>query len=228
MIQKSIFQFLGELKENNNKPWFDANKASYEVMKKNYNLLASQILEKMKEHDKTLNGLEAKHCVFRIFKDVRFSKDKTPYKTGLGIILTPYGKKMNLAGYYVHLEDGQSFVGGGLYMPPNDLVKKVRSEIQHFPEDLEKILKDKNFIKTYNDIEKNPNIMLAKVPKELSPDHPLADYVRLKSFTTGTAYTNEMVFTSHFVDNVIRDFVTLKPLIHYINRGLMSDEQGAL
>lgn len=228
MNNELIFSFLTDLKNNNTKDWFEINKKRYEQMKESYHQLASLILESMKKHDETLAGLEVKNCVFRIHKDVRFSKDKTPYKTALGIILTPYGKKMSLAGYYVHLEPGGSFVGGGLYMPPNDMVKKVRQEIQNFPGQFLQIIQNKNFKTTYNDVEKNPDIMLQKVPKDVNPTDPIADYVRLKSFTTGKSYTNEMVFSDDFIDNCTKDFIAIKDFLQFINKGLMSDENGAV
>lgn len=223
-----IIDFLKDLKENNNKEWFEKNKARYELVKKSYYEFTAEILAAMKKLDPSLDVLEVKNCVFRINKDVRFSKDKSPYKTALGIILTPYGKKMQLAGYYIHLEDGQCFTGGGLYMPPNDMVKKVRNEITTFPDEFLSIVKSKNFVKTYSDLDKNPSFMLSKPPKGMDIHDPIADYVRLKSFTTAKPFANEELYNENFVSQCANELKQLKDFIHFLNRGLMSDEHGGI
>ena len=223
-----IFDFLRDLTENNNKEWFEKNKTRYEIVKKSYHALAADIITAMKKLDPSLEVLEVKNCVFRINKDVRFSKDKSPYKTSLGIILTPYGKKMQLAGYYIHLEDGQCFTGGGLYMPPNDMVKKVRNEITTFPDEFLSIVKNKNFVKTYTDLDKNASFMLSKPPKGIDIHDPIADYTRLKSFTTAKSFANEEIDKESFVSTCANELIQLKEFIHFLNRGLMSDEHGGI
>lgn len=190
--------------------------------------MAGALLNEMKKSDPTLEGLDVKNCVFRIHKDVRFSKDKSPYKTSLGILLTPYGKKMQFAGYYIHLEDGQCFMGGGLYMPPNEMVKKVRKEIITFPEEFFSIIKHKNFVTTYKDLDKNPSIMLAKPPKGIDTQDPIADYARLKSFTLFKSFTNETLGSKNFVATCTNELIKLKDFIHFLNRALMSDEHGGI
>jgi uncharacterized protein (TIGR02453 family) len=228
MALDTVFPFLKDLAENNTKEWFERNKSRYEAVKSAYHALAGNILDKMKQQDPSLECLEVKNCTFRIYKDTRFSKDKTPYKTSLGIILTPYGKKMHLAGYYVHLEDGKSFVGGGLYMPPNDMVKKVRNEIMTFSEEFLSLVNDRQFISTFGTLDMSPQFMLKKYPKDISPDNHVADYTRLKSFTTGKHYTNEEVLSKEFIPNCCQDLTKLKGVIHFINRGLSSDEYGGV
>jgi len=223
-----IIDFLKDLKENNSKEWFEKNKTNYELVKKTYYELTEAILTTMKKHDASLEGVEVKNCVFRINKDVRFSKDKSPYKTSLGIILTPFGKKMQLAGYYIHLEDGQCFLGGGLYMPPNEMVKKIRHEIIMFPDDFLEIVRNKNFVKTYNDLDKNPSFMLLKPPKGIDICNPVADYTLLKSFTTSKYFRNEDLDNDNFVSKCVSELINLKDFIHFLNRGLMSDEHGGV
>lgn len=227
MNPEKIFSFLRELNKNNNKEWFEKNKKIYEEVKLEYHLLASQILKSMEEKDVSLKGLDVKNCIFRINKDIRFSKDKTPYKTSLGIVLTPYGKKMSLAAYYVHLEDGKSFVGGGLYLPPNDMVKKVRQEILTFQKEFIAIIENKKFASVYGDLDKSPNIMLAKVPKDINVNTKTGDYIRLKSYTSGKPYSNDMIKAKDFIANITNDLFAMKELIHFINKGLMTDENGA-
>lgn len=228
MYEQSILSFLKDLSANNTKEWFEDNKKRYEIMKEAYHDLAGKLLIEMKKADPTLQSLEVKNCVFRIHKDVRFSKDKSPYKTALGMIFTPFGKKMQLGGYYLHLEDNASFAGGGLYMPPNDLVKKIRSEMINFKEDFLKIVNDKNFVSTYSDLDKSPQFMLVKPPKDVSPDDPIADYLRLKSFTTGKKVDNKSIDKGDFIKNCTNDLMVLHDMVHFLNRGIMSDENGGL
>jgi uncharacterized protein (TIGR02453 family) len=118
MIQASTLKFLKELKKNNNKPWFDANRKRYEEAKKDFENFIQQVINAHSKKDKTLASLKAKDCMFRINRDVRFSKDKSPYKTNLGASINKGGRKaFQTAGYYFHLEPGQLFVGGGVYQP---------------------------------------------------------------------------------------------------------------
>lgn len=228
MFDQTFFSFFRDLKENNHKEWFDKNKNRYEIMKKSYHDLTGAILSELKLLDPTLAGLEVKQCVFRINKDIRFSKDKSPYKTAMGMIFTPYGRKMQLAGYYLHLEDGASFVGGGLYMPPNDAVKKIRTEIINFKDEFMKIVTSTPFSTVYGDLHKSKEIMLVNVPKEVAQDDPIAEYVRLKSFTSGKQISNEALDKEGFAKKCAQDMMAMHDFIHFLNRGLMSDQHGGI
>jgi uncharacterized protein (TIGR02453 family) len=182
----------------------------------------------LKSVDESLDILQPKNCTFRINKDIRFSKDKSPYKTNLGLIFSPYAKRMGVASYYIHIVEGKSFVGGGLYMPESSLVKKVRNEIHYFYKDLDKILKDPSFVKTYGGIEMNDAIMLKRPPKGYENDDPAIEYLKLKSYTTGKSIPDKILTTDKLVPYIIDSLKPLKPLISFINRGVMSDEQGGL
>src|SRR5215213_6455074 len=147
MIQKSTFQFLKDLKKNNNRPWFDKNKPRYEEAKKNIESLVEMFLAKFSAADKRLAKLSGKECVFRIYRDIRFSADKTPYKTHLGAGISPNGKKANEPGYYLHIEPGKAFLAGGIWMPPTDQLKMIRQEIVYNGKKIKKIISDKTFTK---------------------------------------------------------------------------------
>jgi uncharacterized protein (TIGR02453 family) len=228
MIQTSTFQFLDELRENNNKPWFDANRKRYEAMKADYLGLANRILTEMKKYDVGLEMLTAKDCTFRINKDVRFSKDKSPYKTHLGIALHPLGKKMMTAAYYLHIERGQSFIGGGLWQPEALLLSKVRKEINYFYDDLQMILSEKSFKSTYGDLSIEEGKKLSRPPKGYDADNPAIEYLKLKSFTVGKSIPDKALTDPTYFDQIISDFIAIQPLLHFINRGLMSDDEGGL
>jgi uncharacterized protein (TIGR02453 family) len=227
MITKDSMQFLDDLRENNNKVWFDTNRKRYEAMKADYLGLAQRLLDALKPHDIGLELVTAKECIFRINKDIRFSKDKSPYKTNLGIALHPGGKRMNSAAYYLHLERGHSFIGGGLWMPEAALLGKVRKEINYFYDDLLAILNDKTFKSTYGDLSTEDG-KLSRPPKGYEIDNPAIEYLKLKSFTVGKSIKDADIINPKYFDQVVADFITLKPLLGFINRGLMSDDEGGI
>ncbi len=228
MIQSSTFEFLKKLKENNNKLWFDQHRKTYEKVKADYLASASAILSEMKKVDTSLEMLTAKDCIFRINRDVRFSTDKSPYKTNLGIAFHPGGKKFNLAAYYIHLEPGQSFIGGGLWVPEAPLLSKVRKEIHYFYDDLRNILDNTEFKKLYGDLDIEEGQKLSRPPKGYEADNPAIEYLKLKSFTTSATVTEEFLTSEEMISSIVKSFTILKPFISFINRGLMSDEEGGI
>ena len=131
MLSPATFRFLKSIQKNNNKVWFDKNKPAYLSAKEDVGALVDGVIAELVKIDKTLAGLSSKDCVFRIYRDVRFSKDKRPYKTNLGASINAGGKKVMVPGYYLHLEPGKSFLAGGLWMPPGEELKKIRQEIDY-------------------------------------------------------------------------------------------------
>ena len=131
MIDKALFNFLKDLKENNHRDWFHANKKIYDGVKKNVLEMLERILPELEKLDPDMTGLEPKKCIFRINRDIRFSKDKSPYKTNFGSFMVKGGKSSGNAGYYIHFEPGNCFIAGGIYMPPGPQLKKVRTEIYY-------------------------------------------------------------------------------------------------
>lgn len=228
MLQESTLQFFRELRENNNKEWFDVNRKRYLTIKEDYLHLAGSLLVEMKKIDPTLEPLVAKDCIFRINKDIRFSKDKSPYKTNLGIILSPFGKKMNTASYYIHIEEGQNFVGGGLWMPESSQLAKIRQEINYFYQDLDKVVSEPGFKKVYGSIDTNDKIKLIRPPKGYDADHPAIEYLKLKSFTAITTFPDDILTSPKMIPYLVEKLNALKPLLIFLNRGLMSDEEGGL
>ena len=131
MLQPSTLKFLKDLTKNNNKPWLDAHRNQYEAAKKDFETFIQAVIDRYGQKDETIREQEAKKCIFRINRDIRFSKDKTPYKTNMGASINRGGRKSVFAGYYFHCEPGQSFVGGGIWMPMAPEMKKVRQEIDY-------------------------------------------------------------------------------------------------
>lgn len=228
MLSKETLQFFRDLRLNNHKEWFDENRKRYEIVKKEYHSLIARLLEKMKISDPSLEQLEVKNCTFRINRDIRFSKDKTPYKIHLGISINAYGKKLQYAGYYVHLEENHSFLGGGVYMPESGNLKKIRKEVAYFYNDFIEVLTNKKFKNTYGGIDTSPQILLSRPPKGFEPDDPAIEYLKLKSFTATRRIPNEMLTDAGAIDQIAHMLEDLKPLNDFLNRGLLSDENGAL
>jgi uncharacterized protein (TIGR02453 family) len=223
MLSKDTLQFLDDLKANNNRDWFLENKKRYEGVKKEYQQLVADLLDVMKPMDPSLEMLEVKNCTFRINRDIRFSKDKTPYKSHLGVWLSSGAKGLNRSGYYIHLEKGASFIAGGLYCPEAEDLKKMRKEIAYFHDDLEAILDDKNFKKEFKDFDRNEKNTLKNPPRGYEKEHPAIDFLKLKSFESSQKIDFSEVTKKDFVATMSKKLITLKPLNDFINRALTSE-----
>ncbi|MDR6762628.1 uncharacterized protein (TIGR02453 family) [Flavobacterium sp. 2755] len=225
MLTKESLQFLDDLKKNNNRDWFQDNKKRYEIFKKDYHQLVSDFLDVMKPLDPSLELLEVKNCTFRINRDIRFSKDKSPYKAHLGVWLSSGAKGLNRSGYYVHIEKGASFIAGGFYSPEAEDLKKVRKEIAFFYDDLEAIVADKNFKKEFGSLDVDENNSLKNPPRGYEKDHPAIEFLKLKSFTASQKYDISEVTQKDFVSKMSKKLIALKPLNEFINRALDTDEE---
>ncbi|SHH00372.1 TIGR02453 family protein [Flavobacterium fluvii] len=224
MLSKDSLQFLDDLKANNNRDWFLDNKKRYEVFKKDYQQLVADILDAMKPLDPSLEMLEVKNCTFRINRDIRFSKDKSPYKDHIGIWISSGSKGMNRSGYYVHIARSGSFIAGGFYCPEAEDLKKVRKEIAYFHEDLEEILAHKNFKKEFGDFDRNEKNLLKNPPRGYEKDHPAIEFLKLKSFETSQKFDFEEILKEDFVSKTTQKLILLKPLNDFINRALTSED----
>ena len=223
MLSKETLQFLEDLKANNNRDWFLENKKRYEAFKKDYQQLTSDLLDALKPLDSSLEMLEVKNCTFRINRDIRFSKDKTPYKTHLGFWFSSGTKGSNRSGYYIHLENGASFIAGGLYCPEADDLKKMRKEIAYFHDDLEAILNDKNFKKEFMDFDRNEKNTLKNPPRGYEKEHPAIELLKLKSFESSQKIDFSAVTKKDFVTVMTQKLIVLKPLNDFINRALTTE-----
>jgi len=224
MLSPITLKFLDDLKKNNNREWFHENKERYENYKKEYTKLIENFLEEMIPMDESLRHLEPKNCSFRIARDIRFSKDKTPYKTHMGIWLSGGTKNTNLPGYYIHIEEGKSFIGGGVWWPDAVDLKKIRKEIAYFHEDLQEILENKNFKKEFGDFERNDSNSLKNAPKDYEKDHEAIEFLKLKSFTAVQKLDDVLLKDKDFVKKVSKKLIALKPLNDFLERALTTEE----
>jgi uncharacterized protein (TIGR02453 family) len=221
MLQTSTLQFLKQLKKNNNKAWFDANRKKYEAAKADFASLIQIIIDNFCRTDTTLSSLSAKDCLFRINRDVRFAKDKSPYKTNFGASINTGGKKSFKAGYYLHIEPGNSFVGGGLYDPFPDILKKVRQEIDYNFEEFKNIISNKKFKAAYTKgLSKDGEVSLTRPPKGYDENNPAVEYLKLKSVIAMAPLTDEQITDKKFASTVVKAFEALHPLIVFLNNAL--------
>ncbi len=220
MLQQSTLRFLKDLKKNNNKPWFETHRDKFDAAKTDWETMVQKVLNRMATVDGDVANLTVKDCVFRQYRDVRFRKDKSPYKPHMGASIDRGGKKSGFAGYYFHLEPGnQSMVGGGLWMPEASSLKKVRQEIDYGWDELQSIINHKKFVDQYGDMEKG-EYSLSREPKGYEKDNPAIDYIKLKSFIATHTLTDEELTGKDLFKKVISAFEALKPLIKFINRSL--------
>ena len=223
MLSKDTLQFLDDLKANNNRDWFLENKKRYEFFKNDYQQTANDLLDALKPLDPSLVMLEGKKCTFRINRDIRFSKDKTPYKTHLSFWFSSGAKGQNRSGYYIHLERGASFIAGGLYCPESDDLKKIRKEIAFFYDDLEEILDEKNFKKEFGDFNREEKNTLKNPPRGYEKEHPAIDLLKLKSFESAQKIDITEATKRDFVTVMSQKLIVLKPLNDFLNRALTSE-----
>jgi uncharacterized protein (TIGR02453 family) len=223
MLNTETLQFIKDLKENNNREWFQANQDRYELYKKEYKQLVAAFVAEISKGDETLSQLEFKDCSFRINRDIRFSNDKSPYKTNMGIWMCEGGKNTNKAGYYVHIEPGASFIAGGIHWPDSADLKKVRREIDGFYEDLEAIVEDADFKKVYGAMDRDENNTLKSAPKDFDKGHPAIEFLKLKSFTATAKLTDKEVMDKNFIKDTSKKLLVLKPLVEFLNRALTTE-----
>ncbi len=223
MLQKETILFLQQLKKNNNRDWFEKNRKKYEAAKADYMQLVENVLDGLKEIDSSLADLQPKQCVFRINRDVRFSADKSPYKTNMGAGFSRGGKAMNFAGYYFHCEPGENFIGGGLWMPDAVNLKKVRQEIDYNFTEFKNIVSSKTFVKWYKELSDDKAYKLTRPPKGYDETTEAIEYLKLKSFTAGASITDEQLLNKNLAKNILTHFEAIKPLLDFLNRALEND-----
>lgn len=220
MLQPSTVKFLKDLKKNNNKPWFDKNRKVYESAKADFAAFVQQVIDLYGKKDAAIKKLIAKDCMFRINRDIRFSKDKSPYKTNFGAFINPGGKKSVLAGYYFHCEPGGCFAGGGLYMPMPAELNKVRQEIDYNLAAFKKSISSKKFKSVYGDLSSDTEYTLSRVPKGYEPANPAAVYLKMKSYVAVTTIKDGDLTSKGLVKKTAAAFKALQPLVEFINHSL--------
>lgn len=216
MIPQSTFDFLTKLNKNNNKEWFDKNRDAYEPAKKNFRDTVDELIHAIAKFDPAVKMLTAKDCVFRINRDIRFSGDKRPYKTNMGASISPGGKKSAAAGYYFHLQPGESFLAGGVWQPQPPQLSAIRQEIDYNTPEFKKITGNKNFKKYFGALSEEDKVKTA--PKGYDKAHPEIETLKLKSFIVVSDLKDKEVLSKEFIKNAATAFKALHPLNMFLRR----------
>lgn len=216
---KKAFEFLTQLKENNNREWFARHKSEYDAIVKENKVLFTKIYNELQEYDQ-LKGIH----IFRIYNDVRFSKNKTPYKTNFGVGYSR-SKPMLRGGYYIQLEPGNSFVGGGFWGPDAKDLLRIRKEFEISSTEIEKITSDKTFIKYFGEL-KGDSVKTA--PRGFDKNHPAIDLIRKKQFLVMRKFTDREVLSDTFQKEVLLTLLAMRPFFDYMSEVLTTDLNGEL
>ena len=212
-MQSSTLQFLRKLEKNNNREWFNENKTLYQEAQQDVISFVEKLIEEMADFDEEMGKLEAKKSVFRIYRDTRFSKDKTPYKTNFGAGLG-MGKGNKISGYYLHIEPGKSFLAGGVYKPEPSVLKTIRQEISAFGDEFKAILEQDEFRNYFRGLSVEDK--LKKVPQGFEKDDKMAEYLKLKHFIVTHPISDEQLLSENAVKEFTKIFKAMKPLNDFL------------
>ncbi|PWN70036.1 TIGR02453 family protein [Chryseobacterium phosphatilyticum] len=214
---KKAFEFLKQLEKNNTREWFAAHKSEYELVIKENKTFFNQVYHELQEHD-NLKGIH----IFRIYRDVRFSKDQTPYKTNFGVGYSR-SKPMLRGGYYIQLEPGNSFVGGGFWGPEAKDLLRIRKEFEISTTEIEKITSDETFIKYFGELKGDA---VKTAPRGFEKNHPAIELIRKKQFVVMRKFTDKEVLADHFQKEVLLTLLAMRPFFNYMSEVLTTDLNG--
>jgi uncharacterized protein (TIGR02453 family) len=216
---KKTFDFLKKLSKQNNREWFERNKEQYLSIKTDFEIFVADVLEGVIEIDERLANLDPKKLTFRIYRDIRFSKDKTPYKTFLSAGISRAGKGTGVPGYYFQIEPGnKSMLAAGLWLPEAESLSRIRQEIDYNGDQLKGLTLSAKFKKQFGDLWEGDK--LKTMPKGYAKDHPHIQYLRLKSFLVMTTFTDAEINSGKFHKTLVNAMKTAKPLIDFLDEAL--------
>jgi uncharacterized protein (TIGR02453 family) len=214
--------FLRALQKHNNKAWFDAHRAKYEAAKQGVEEFVEAFIDEFRPIE-DFEDLTPKDCLFRINRDVRFSKDKSPYKINFGASIALGGRHSRRMPYYVHLQPAnESMLAGGLYMPTPEQIGKVRAAIASDSAPLRKILRSRAFVKHFGELSEETEGRLKTAPKGYSRDHPDIDLLQFKQWAMAHPLTDEEVLAPDLLPRTVEVFKALKPLLDWLNTILLA------
>lgn len=218
MLTNDTFKFLSGLKKNNNKPWFDAHRKNYEAAQEEIKKLVEAWIKVAGKNDESLSALEPKKCIFRINRDIRFSADKTPYKKNLGAYINKGGKNANTAGYYLHIEPGNSFFAAGNWMPTPVELSKIRQEIDYNFDSFKKIINDKKFKTVFGSLSEEGK--LKRPPKNYDEANPAIEFLKNKSFIVSAKLKDSELASKDFIKQLSALTANVKPFVDFLNSAI--------
>jgi len=215
-IKKSTLDYLNKIKLNNNRDWFIGNRPAYLEARENFESFVQRLIDQIIEFEPIMKGLEVKSCVYRFNRDIRFSNDKSPYKTHFGAFIVRGGKKNGdkYSGYYFHIEPGASIIAGGAYMPPAQWLSAIREKIDEEPDRFIKIINSKEFIRFFGQL---TGEKLKKAPKGFPPDHPNVDLLKFKSYLVVNEVSDKLVLSDKYFEHTVNVMKAMKPLNDFLN-----------
>ncbi len=216
-IKKSSFQFLRNIQENNNKVWFTNHKKDYDDARADFKEFVLKLQGELEKEDHI-----EKYKIFRIYRDVRFSKDKTPYKSSMSVGFTRATKKLR-GGYYFHMEPGGIFVGGGFWGPEKDDLKRIRDEFVYDHHTIEKIITEANFVKHFGALQGDE---LKTAPRGYDKEHPAIHLIRKKQFIISEQFEEKEIYEDDFYLKVMDSFRAMRPFFDYMSEVLTTDLNG--
>ncbi|MCG2611683.1 DUF2461 domain-containing protein [Flavobacterium sp. SM15] len=217
MVSKATLDFLIQLRNNNNREWFADNKKEFQKLEKDFKASAQELVTELSKSD-SIDKIQ----MFRIYRDVRFSKDKSPYKTNFGVALGRT-KPMLRGGYYLHIEPGGSFVGGGFWEPNAEDLNRIRKEFEMDDTEIRKIISDKNFVKIFGTLQGDE---LKTAPKGFDKEHPAIDLIRKKQYLISRKFTDKEVMDKNFKEEVLNTFLAMRPFFDYMSEVLGTNLNG--
>lgn len=219
MLQASTITFLRQLKKHNERSWFDEHKEKYTAAKTDFENFIGDLLSEYGKTDPAIGLLKAKDCIFRIYRDIRFSKNKTPYKTHLSAGINKNGRRVHFPGYHLSIEpDGNSFVGGGIWRPEREILDKIRQEIDYNYDGFLSIINKPSFKKTFGTLSFEDT--LVRPPRGYEADNPAVKYLKLRSFTASCHIKDEDLTSAELVRKTADIFEQLKPFISFLGTAL--------
>ncbi|MBK9290067.1 MAG: DUF2461 domain-containing protein [Bacteroidetes bacterium] len=215
-----VIPFLSELAANNNKAWFDAHRPWYQEARAEMTGIVAGLIHGLAAIDPSIGSPDPKKCQFRINRDIRFSPNKDPYKTNMGAYFAPGGKNLPAAGYYLHLEPGASFVGGGLYHPEKEQLQKVRQEIYFNAQDFLQIVNDEKFRAAFGQL---MDERLKRPPMGFPADFPHIELLKYTSYAVGRPIDADNLKPGEIIQQSLETFSILAPLVRFLNQALSSE-----
>lgn len=219
-VEKKILPFLLSLKENNNRDWFAQHKTEYLEIKNYLEGFADNLIEKLSVFDPEIKGVSGKKSMYRIYRDTRFSKDKTPYKTHIGIFICRDGSHGDCSGYYLHIEPNNCFMGAGVYALSPDKIKKIRQEIYFKSEEFRKIVEEKSIVENFGKLTEDFNSKLKIPPRGYDKTFKDIDLLMYRNYFLETRFKNETVGSDIFLEFSLNKFRLLSPFNIFLNSAL--------
>ena len=218
MISSEMLDFLRDLAANNNKEWFHANKFRYQPVRKEFERYIAYLIAEIASFDDSIKNLQPKDCIFRINRDIRFSSDKSPYKTNFGAFIVPGGRRAGYAGYYFHVEPDNSFVAGGIYRPSSESLKAIRREIYENTDEFKAIIYGSGFVEQFGSIVSGGKLKTA--PKGFPKDFEDVDLLNYKDYTVLKPLDEDLLTSEQITEAVMEAFETVFPLNQFLNEAI--------